>query len=107
MANLQDSKRANTLRDELNKHNHLYFVLDSPEILDRRVNALVVLDGLADTHAERDLVQPGNLVDVLVRELLNEFRNELGIVFFLYTTFHLRAFTRAAAQGRTSFVFLE
>ena len=41
MADIQAAKRSKALRDELNRHNHLYFVLDRPEISDAQYDALM------------------------------------------------------------------
>ena len=41
MANTQIAKRVKALRDELNRHNYLYHVLDQPEIGDAQYDALM------------------------------------------------------------------
>ena len=41
MADAQLGKRVKALRDELNRHNYLYFVLDQPEISDAQYDALM------------------------------------------------------------------
>ena len=57
MAKPQVLKRANRLRDELNRHNNLYFVLDQPEISDAQYDKLFrELRQLEEQHPE--LVTP-------------------------------------------------
>ena len=41
MADKKAAKRAKALREELNRHNHLYFVLDQPESSDAQYDALM------------------------------------------------------------------
>ena len=41
MIDAKETKRLQTLRGELNRHNHLYFVLDTPEISDGQYDELM------------------------------------------------------------------
>jgi len=50
---VSDKKRALTLRDEINYHNHRYYVLDDPEVPDSEYDRLLrELQALEDKHPE-------------------------------------------------------
>jgi DNA ligase (NAD+) len=57
MTDLDIQTKAQTIRDELNRHNHLYYVLDQPEVSDAQYDVLMnELRRLEEEHPE--LVRP-------------------------------------------------
>ena len=65
-------KRILRLREELNRHNHLYYVLARPEISDRDYDLLYAeLKGLEDQYP--DLVTPDSPTRRVGGEPLKEF----------------------------------
>ena len=53
MASQKSEKRVGRLRDELNRHNHLYYVLDQPEVTDAQYDTLMrELRDFEDTYPE-------------------------------------------------------
>src|SRR5581483_4029881 len=76
---------------------------DRRQLADGGVERLGVGDRLADAHVDDDLLELGNLVDVLVAEALLQFGTNLAVVLFSKPFRHDYAFTesRAGSPQRT------